>query len=122
MKTQKLTRRKVALDLRYSPYEITVTYPEYEIRYVFSSELYRDKFEERIRENREAINNSLFNRFGFAIEVNLLCDIRLYSSIEKRGFLIYKEGSSEECLTINDIEKLRFYGTGIALKQPTNEN
>ena len=122
MKPQKLTRRKVALDLRYSPYEYTVHYPEYRIKYIFSSELYRDKFKERIRENRETINNSLINRFGFDIEVNPLCDIKLYSSIEKRGFLILKEGSSEEWQTINDIEKLRFFGTGIALKQPTSEN
>ena len=122
MKPQKLTRRKVALDLRYSPYEYTVHYPEYRIKYIFSSELYRNKFKERIRENRETINNSLINRFGFDIEVNPLCDIRLYSCIEKRGFLILKEGRIEEWQTINSIEELTFLGTEIKSTKPTIEN
>ena len=97
----KLTRANICYNLRESPYFHKVDYGNDEvIEYVFSSELYKEKFINNLSINRKNINNSLTNRFGFEINVDKLADIKLYSGIEKRGFLIRKE-SDIECL--NDI-------------------
>ena len=97
----KLTRSNIAYDLNLSPHKITLEYWDTTITYVFSSELYRNKFFEKLAGHRASINVSLSNRFGFAIVNDLLSDLKLYSSIEKRGFLIYKGLVKIECL--NDI-------------------
>ena len=85
-----LTRNGIAYDLNISPYRLEVPYDGYTLTYVFSSELYKSKFYEGFLANREEISASLTKRFGFKIENDLLCDIKLYSMIEKRGFLILK--------------------------------
>lgn len=91
-----LTTSGVAYDLAISPHKVKVNYTgNMYVVYVFSSELYKRKFEERQIDNREKINMSLSNRFGFEIENNLLCDIKLYSMIEKRGFLLLKNNKEE---------------------------
>lgn len=92
-----LTRSNIAYDLNISPHIEEIEYPEYKIKYVFSSQLYRIKFLSKIGENRRMINHSLSNRFGFNIDVELLSDLKLYTSIEKRGFLIFKDGEKIEC-------------------------
>ena len=78
-----------------------ITYGDEDITFVFSSELYKSKFAARLQENRESINKSLSNRFGVNIICDKIADLRLYQSIEKRGFLIYKGLVKFECL--NDI-------------------
>lgn len=84
----KLTRNNIAYDLRFSPYRIVMYYDDKVITYVFSSELYKRKFNEKIAENRIKISESLSNRFDFTITNDTLCDLVLYKKIEKRGFLI----------------------------------
>lgn len=93
-----LTRSNIAYDLTISPHETNIAYPEGVITYVFSSDLYRQKFAEKLEDNRAKINASLTNRFGFEIKNNILCDLKLYTSIEKRGFLLYKDGRKLQCL------------------------
>lgn len=87
-----LTRYGVAHDLNISPYRLEVPYEKegVTLTFVFSSDLYRSIFYNKFLENREKISVSLSKRFGFQIENDLLCDIRLYSMVEKRGFLILK--------------------------------
>lgn len=98
----KLTRSKVAYDLNVSPHQQSIVYGQGDtLTFVFSSNLYLQKFNEGRYANREKINESLSNRFGFKIENNMLCDLKLYTTIEKRGFLIYKGLVKIECL--NDI-------------------
>ena len=83
----KLSRGGVSFDFENTPFKKKVNYASNNyIIYCFSSQLYLRKFEERLKENREKINGSLSNRFGFEIQNDVLCDIKLYSSIEKRGF------------------------------------
>lgn len=97
-KVAKLTRSKVAYDLSISPHMLEVPYDHGEtLVYVFSSKLYKDKFYNALFENREKINESLSNRFGFKIVNDLLCDLKLYISIEKRGFLILKDKEKMVC-------------------------
>lgn len=85
----KLTRSGVAHDLTISPYVLTINYGEDDkLSFVFSSELYRNKFQEKIIDNRDKINESLSKRFGFMIVNNKLADIKLYTVVETRGFLI----------------------------------
>lgn len=94
----KLTRGRIAHDLKQSPFEHLVSYANFYITYKFSSNLYRTKFIERLKENRKTINDSLSNRFGIEIEEDVLCDLKLYKDIEKRGFLIFYKGQYIECL------------------------
>jgi hypothetical protein len=64
----KLTRNNIAYDLNISPHEEEVVYSDgTTIKYVFSSQLYVEKFASKYMENREKINQSLSNRFGFKI-------------------------------------------------------
>ena len=94
----KLTRGGIAYNLEVSPYKYEVEYPDEMITFIFSSEVYRRKFIEKYDKNRDVINNSLSNRFGFSVKTNKLADLKLYTSIEKRGFLIYKGKVKIECL------------------------
>jgi hypothetical protein len=94
-----LTRSKIAYDLRISPHTVQVLYETCNIKFVFSSGLYKRNFLEKIQTNREKINGSISNRFGFSIKNDILSDLKLYTTIEKRGFLIYKDGEEIECLS-----------------------
>ena len=93
----KLTRSNVAHNLDISPHRLDLGYGESNIMYVFSSDLYKRKFLEKLEVNRNSINQSLSNRFGFQIKNDLLSDLRLYTIIEKRGFLIYHNGVKITC-------------------------
>lgn len=95
------SRAGIYYDLKASPYCSLVKYGCFKIKYVFSSELYLSNFTERMKANREEINSSLAKRFKLNLEVDVLADLKLYSSIEKRGFLIFLEDKEVECL--NDI-------------------
>lgn len=92
-----LTRAKIAYNLYKTPYTLERVYEGQTIKYHFSSELYREKFESRTEENRYNLDFSLLNRFGFVINSGLIADLRLYSSIEKRGYLISVNGEYVEC-------------------------
>ena len=96
-----LTRSNIAHDLNISPHKYDIHYPDGVVTYVFSSELYRRNFEERYKDNRATINQSLSKRFGFRITCDKVADLKTYISIEKRGFLLYKNGDKFDCL--NDI-------------------
>lgn len=94
-----LTRNGIAYNLKLSPYEHVVQYSNGEsIKYKFSSLLYKEKFIEKIDGNREKINESLSKRFGIGMSNEVLCDLKLYSSIEKRGFLIENKEGYYKCL------------------------
>ena len=101
----KLTRSNIAYDLSISPHKLHLHYGEgSSLTYVFSSDLYRQKFIEKREENREEIERSLSKRFGVNVKNPILADLRLYSTIEKRGFLLLKDEVKIECkenLTLN---------------------
>lgn len=98
----KLTRSGVAHDLTISPHLSIVNYGKGdELTFVFSSELYVKKFETKLEENRDKINNSLSQRFGFDIKLDKLADIKLYEKTETRGFLIL---GKEEYKCLNTIK------------------
>lgn len=96
-----LTRANIAYNLYKSPHLLEMEYEGQKVIYHFSSELYKVKFEARKEAHRENITESLTNRFGFTIKSDLIADLRLYSSIEKRGYLISVDGEYQECQ--NDI-------------------
>ena len=102
IENQLLTKSGVAYDLNISPHEKEIHYNEEDsVVYVFSSNLYKRKFEEKLEDNRRKINESLTKRFGIQIKNDLLCDLKLYSSIEKRGFLLKNKDEGIKCL--NDL-------------------
>ena len=94
-----LTRNGIAYNLSLSPYELKIKYDVNDyITFKFSSKLYKDSFENKLQLNRNTINSSLSKRFGFNIVNDKLSDLKLYSSIEKRGFLIECKEGLFECL------------------------
>lgn len=96
-----LTRNGIAYNLSLSPYKLTIKYDKNDyITFKFSSQLYKDNFQNKLKVNRNNINNSLSKRFGFIILNDKLSDLKLYSSIEKRGFLIETKEGIYECLNI----------------------
>lgn len=108
----KLTRNGICYDLEKSPYSITKGYSkDLVITYKYSSELYIDKFNEKLEKNRKKFNDSLSNRFGMNIQNNVLCDILLYSKVETRGFYILINEEEYKCLNtikligVNQIEQ-----------------
>ena len=97
-----LTRSNIAYNLHASPHIVEVEYGEGKtITYHFSSALYTSKFRDRLQVHREIVSESLSNRFGFRIEADLIADLKLYNTIEKRGYLISIDGEYIECQ--NDI-------------------
>lgn len=99
----KLSRNGVAYDFNISPHRLEVPYQDQTLCYVFSSDLYKRNFYDRHLENREKINESLTKRFGFNVDHEMLCDIKLYISIEKRGFLIIEERTGQEFLWLDNL-------------------
>lgn len=92
-----LTRANIAYNLEESPHRLEVPYDGFTLCYVFSSNLYKCNFYDRFLENREKINESLSRRFGFIVQNDVLSDLRLYATIEKRGFLVKKEEDKYLC-------------------------
>lgn len=87
----KLTRHNIAYDLTVSPHFLEVPYEFGTVTYMFSSEFYKNKFYESFLDFREKINASISKRFGFEIKCELIADMKLYSDIEKRGFMVRKD-------------------------------
>jgi hypothetical protein len=95
----KLTRYGITRNLVESPYTYTMDYGYEELTFHFSSELYLSKFIERYINNRSEVNESLTNRFKIKVKCDILADLKLYSSIEKRGFYIASTIGSITCLS-----------------------
>lgn len=106
-----LTRSKIAYDLSISPHRLSITYGEDSLVYVFSSDLYKRKFLEKQEHHREQISNSLTKRFGITVLQPILSDLKLYSTIEKRGFLLYRNGVEVRCQ-----DKIILNGERVTLK------
>jgi hypothetical protein len=96
--SENLSRNGIAYNLNFSPYKLEVEYGVDHVVYVFSSELYKQKFKDKLEENRAKISESLSKRFGFTITNDILADLKLYSQTEKRGFLLYYNEKSFEWL------------------------
>lgn len=106
-----LTRNGVAYDLENTPYVYKIEYGTNVYEYKFSSKLYMEKFMNKSFDHRKEVNESLTKRFGFAIECSLLADIKLYASIEKRGFLIANQNRRFNCLN-----NIRLDGQNLIIK------
>ena len=102
-----LTRAKIAYNLHISPHIVEVDYEGKKVTYHFSSELYTNKFLSRMKDNREIINESICNRFGININLDILADLKLYNTIEKRGYLISIDGEQIECQNIITLDGLK---------------
>lgn len=97
-----LTRGGIAYDLNTSPFHSVVCYGDLTLTFTFSGQYNLNAFESRLQENRDKINGSLTNRFKIDINCDILCDIKLYSTIEKRGFLV--EGNEDRFECLNNIK------------------
>lgn len=87
------TRNGVYYDLNKSIYKHTCN----GLTFIFSSRLHLNKFIDRQKEHRKAINASLSNRFNIMVDFPLLADIVLYRKIETRGFLVIDKEGNKLC-------------------------
>lgn len=92
-----LTKHGICYDLTKSPFTVCMWYGQ-NVIYAFSSEKNKEKFINKLEANREELTNSLYKRFKMELDIPLLCDIRLYDSIENRGFYIEVDGKVLRCL------------------------
>jgi YHS domain-containing protein len=102
----------IEYELKKSPYTVT----ENGTKYFFSSQLHADKFRERLEEKRNQVNYSLSNRFNMHIKLDVIADIMLYVSIEKRGFYILTEGGPAKCLS-----SIALNGGKLTLRKPEEQ-
>lgn len=108
----KLTRSGITYNLTTSPYIVELKYrDDLVIKYYFSSELYVNKFNEKLEKHNTSIKNSLSKRFKIEINLDELSDILLYSKVETRGFFIQINDEDFKCLNtirltgVNQIQK-----------------
>lgn len=88
-----LTTGGICFDLENTPYRCRIDDTDFH----FSSIVYQSKFAQRVQENREMMNAQLTVKTGIKTDFNLLCDISLYTRIEKRGFYIVVKGVEYNC-------------------------
>lgn len=88
------TRRGIYHNLKESEYTVSNS----EIVFFFSSRVYKEKFLREYRENRKEFHNRLL-KHGKDIPINLdiIADITLYETIEKRGFRACVGGVDTSC-------------------------
>lgn len=115
-KEYKLTKNGIAHNLNFSPYIYRIEYNDYYLDYVFSSELNLTKFIKRYIDYRIRCNEGLIHqyRIHFLLDLDILWDLKIYESIEKRGFKVVKNDEVDICkdflklgglkLTIQDLE------------------
>ena len=107
----KLSRGGICYNLEVTPYFITIKYDDRKVIFNFSSDYYKNKFELKLNEHREKINESLSKRFGLSYFNPLLADIVLYSKVETRGFYLLIDDEEFKCLNniklngVNQIQK-----------------
>lgn len=106
-----LTRNGISYKFHESPYETKVTYENIDLIFRFSSANNVKKFLNKSTNNRDVVNSSLSKRFKINVTLNFLADLKLYTSVETRGFLIISEGNYFECL-----EEVEFDGHHLTKK------
>lgn len=106
-----LTRNGIAYNFHYSPYEVKVPYKNNDLIFRFSSANNVKKFKDKKDNNRDVINYSLSKRFKTNIMLDFIADLKLYTLIETRGFLIISKDNEFECL-----EEVIFDGQNLTKK------
>lgn len=86
--SEKMTRNGIEYNLFDSPYYLTIG----EVKYYFSSDLHRRKFENQYVKNRKTFTEKIACMTNLNVSCETFCDISLYRKIESRGFLIEKDG------------------------------
>jgi hypothetical protein len=76
-----MSKKGIFYDLSESTYTLRID----NITYCFSSITYMNKFNLRYLKHREELAQKLTARYGINLHFNVLSDILLYRTIEKRG-------------------------------------
>lgn len=99
MQVAELTKGGICYDLKNTPFRTTCEIDEEEVAILhFSSKNYRDKFKELQKSFREKFDNSINQKYRVSVNLGLLPDLILYSTIEKRGFFCNVKGVDYDCL------------------------
>lgn len=89
---QELTRNGICYNLSKSPYTTRLVYGDTLIIFYFSSERYKNKFDNELADARNKLHESLSKRFKIKITFDFLSDLILYRKVEKRGFYVFYDG------------------------------
>lgn len=89
-----ITRNGIYNNINDSTYTVCID----NIIYYFSSQLYKRKFLLRYKKERDVLNSKLSKKYKMSIEANILSDLLLYSTLEKRGFKVETNKEGYECL------------------------
>lgn len=84
-----MTRNGIEYDLEKSPYRTEIKGDIDTLTMCFSSNLNKDKFENRLTDFTKQTDESLSKRFGMKLHLPLVSAVALYRKTEKRGFAIY---------------------------------
>ena len=106
-----LSRNGIAYNFDNSPYQVKMSYENFDLIFRFSSKNNVSKFLNKYLDNRGMINNSLSKRFKINLSFDLIADIKLYTLVESRGFLIIHKDDRFECL-----EEVEFDGINLTKK------
>lgn len=88
------TRRGIYLNIEESDYKLN--YAGY--CFTFSSEFYRDRFMEKVKQYEEKISAYLLNKTHVVINSEQASALLCYSDVEKRGFLVECAGKRYRAL------------------------
>lgn len=103
-----MTSRGIVVDLPNSPYHSIASGHIF----FFSSEFYRNKFEQMLEQNRVEVSQRISDRYKVQAQFDFMADVYLYQKIEKRGFYIRGEEGEYKCR-----EMLKFDGEKVTLKE-----
>lgn len=93
-----ISRNGIAYNFDVSPYELKVKYHDFNLIFRFSSNNNIKKFLNKQDSNREKLQISLSKRFKLSLSLDLIADLKLYTQVETRGFLILSKDMRFECL------------------------
>lgn len=79
------TKNGIELELNKSKYIVEFK----SLKFYFSSELYKNKFNEQLKDYINIENLKIDNKYKVLIDLSEYLAVSLYKKIEKRGFLVY---------------------------------
>jgi hypothetical protein len=97
-----MTKDGIEYDFRVSPYVIDIPYKKGHISYIFSSEMYKEKFLNHMI-SRKPVFEKRFLKRGVKLNMSAIDDLLTYIDIEKRGFRI--EILEDFCGTVKVFER-----------------
>jgi len=93
-----ITKGGVYCDLSISTYLHNIHYEDSVLHLHFSSRFNRDRYIEKVLENRIKTKFNIAEKNNITLDTNKMADLVLYSKVENRGFYCTIKGETFTCL------------------------